>query len=174
MSQPPRTYAAWAELLTQCAQGDDAALDPMSDGQWTPDAGTATRFATLLNATYTARKQRWLTDFSRSQAVGPALRSATDFALFLRRATANLRPLYRLVGLAALPSDVRTTLQDDLAKFVQDVSNTLRDNAVKNGGNRREELLFALRGFGTPSAATAAHSIAAETVPTKGGRRIIF
>jgi hypothetical protein len=170
MSLPPRTYAAWADLLTQCSQGDDAVLDLLAQGQWTPDAGTAIRFANLLNTTYTARKQRWLDAFSRSQAAGPSLRSPQDFALFLRQTTANLRPLYRLVTLSALPADLGETLRTDLTQFVQSISDSLRDNVMKHGGNRREELLLALRGFGTPPTSSEHQR---PTLPATG-RRIIF
>ncbi|QJX47813.1 hypothetical protein HMJ29_13015 [Hymenobacter taeanensis] len=173
MNQLPRTYAAWADLLERCGQGDDATLELLGQGIWQPDAGTAIRFANLVNAAYTARKQRWLDSFSRSQRVGPAVRSPQDFAQLLRQATANLSPLYRLIALPALPADLRQTLQTDLTKFVQDVAATLRDNVQREGGNRREELLLALRGFGAPPAALVASTPAA-VHPPSGGRRIVF
>ncbi|GAB3838653.1 hypothetical protein [Hymenobacter jeollabukensis] len=173
MSQPPRTYAAWAELLERCGQGDDATLELLGQGTWQPDAGTAIRFANLVNAAYTARKQRWLDGFSRSQCVGPAIRSPQDFAQLLRQATANLAPLYRLTSLPALPADMRQTLQTDLTKFVQDVAATLRDNVQREGGNRREELLLALRGFGIPPT-TPVTPAPPSTAPTGVGRRIVF
>lgn len=172
MSQPPRTYAAWAELLERCGKGDDAVLETLWRGTWLPDAGTAMRFANLVNTTYTARKQRWLDMFSRSQTVGPAVRSPQDFALLLRQATANLSPLYRLTGLPALPAELRQTLQADLAKFVQDVADTLRDNVLRQSSNRREEMLLALRGFGTPPAAPVS-TVQAGAAPATG-RRIVF
>lgn len=173
MSLPPRSYAAWAELLARYGQGDDATLEALGQGTWQPDAGTAIRFANLLNAAYTARKQRWLDSFGRSQAVGPAIRSPQDFALLLRQANANLGPLYRLAGLPGLPADLRQTLHTDLTAFVQDVAATLRDNVQREGGNRREELLLALRGFGTPPAPAPATASAAPAQPAPG-RRIVF
>ena len=149
---PPHTYAAWADLLERCGQGDDRTLDWLGQGSWQPDAGTAARFANLVNTAYAARKQRWLAAFKRSQTVGPAVRSSQEFALLLRQATANLGPLYCLTRLAALPPGLRDTLQADLATFIQDVRNSLRDNIMQTAGNQREELLLALRSFGAAPA----------------------
>ena len=171
MSLPPRTYAAWAEQLDLCGRGDDAVLELLAQGHWQPDAGTAQRFANLVNTAYTARKQRWLNAFSRSQAAGPAVRSPQDFSLHLRQATANLQPLHRLAGLPALPADLRATLQADLHAFVQDVGASLRENILQHGGNRREELLLTLRSFGTLSAPPAGTPSPA---PASTSRRIIF
>lgn len=175
----PHTYAAWAALLAAFGAGDDTTLEWLAQGQWRPDAGTALRFSQLVNATYAARKQRWLTAYERAAALQP-LRSAADLAQQLRQATQNLVPLRRLVSLPALPENLRITLQQDLAAFVDDIRQSLHANIMRHPTERRDDLLLALHAFGPLPAAgalSAALPVAEPAAPVETappGRRIIF
>lgn len=173
MPVPPRTYAGWAELMETFGQGDDTSLEFMAQGQWHPDAGTAIRFSQRVNDTYTARKKRWLTAYDRATTFQP-LRSAADYAILLRQATNNLAPLYRFVGLAALPDNLRNTLRDDLTAFLDDIRQSLRDNIMRHPTERRDELLLALRAFGHVPNAINAATEAPNAASVATGRRIIF
>ncbi|MCZ2356764.1 MAG: hypothetical protein LC115_08785 [Bacteroidia bacterium] len=62
----PTTYSEWTNLLNKFGNGDDTALEELSKGSFTVDAGTASRFYSRVEEVYKKRKQSWLDKFQRS------------------------------------------------------------------------------------------------------------
>lgn len=142
----PTTYSEWANLLDKFGNGDDTALEELSQGVFTVDAGTASRFYAKAEEAYKKRKQSWLDKFQRSFQL-QNFKTEDDFEIALRNGKQNLSPLGRFVQLKGLPDDLRKTLRKDLEDFVAEIKKSLKDNVSKSS-NGREKMLLLLNTFG--------------------------
>lgn len=172
------TYAEWSNLLDKFGQGDDTAIEELTNCSFAVDAGTAARFYSRVEETYKKRKQTWLDKFQRSfQQRNP--RTADDFEIILRNGKQNLSPLIKLSTLKGLPDDLRKTLRTDLECFVGEIKKSLKDNVSKTS-NFREKMLVAISTFGlnetiqeTQMDKKNSDASKSETLPPTG-RKIIF
>lgn len=142
----PTTYSEWANLLDKFGDGDDTALEELSKGSFTVDAGTASRFYSRVEEVYKKRKQNWLDKFQRSFQM-QNFKSEDDFEIALRNGKQNLYPLSKFVVLKGLPEDLRKTLKKDIEDFVAEIKKSLKDNVSKISSGR-EKMLILLNTFG--------------------------
>lgn len=142
----PTTYSEWTILLDKFGNGDDTALEELSKGSFTVDAGTASRFYSRVEEVYKKRKQNWLNKFQRSFQM-QNFKSEDDFEIALRNGKQNLYPLSKFVVLTGLPEDLRKTLKKDLEDFVAEIKKSLKDNVSKISSGR-EKMLILLNTFG--------------------------
>lgn len=142
----PTTYSEWTNLLDKFGNGDDTALEELSKGSFTVDAGTASRFYSRVEEVYKKRKQNWLDKFQRSFQM-QNFKSEGDFEIALRNGKQNLYPLSKFVVLNGLPEDLRKTLKKDLEDFVAEIKKSLKDNVSKIPSGR-EKMLILLNTFG--------------------------
>ena len=174
----PTTYSEWTNLLDKFGDGDDIALEELSKGSFTVDAGTASRFYSRVEVVYKKRKQNWLYKFQRSFQL-QSFKTEDDFEIALRNGRQNLSPLSKFVVLKGLPQDLRTTLKKDLEDFVAEIKKSLKDNVSKIS-NGREKMLILLNAFGLNNLAEEHKSDkkinkqnSNEIIPSTG-RKIIF
>jgi hypothetical protein len=174
----PTTYSEWTNLLDKFGDGDDSALEELSIGSFTVDAGTASRFYSRVEEVYKKRKQSWLDKFQRSFQL-QSFKTEDDFEIALRNGRQNLFPLSKFVVLKGLPQDLRTTLKKDLEDFVAEIKKSLKDNVSKIS-NGREKMLILLNAFGLNNLAEEHKSDkkinkqnSNEIIPSTG-RKIIF
>lgn len=142
----PTTYSEWTNLLDKFGNGDDTALEELSKGTFTVDAGTASRFYSRVEEVYKKRKQNWLDKFQRSFQM-QNFKSEEDFEIALRNGKQNLYPLSKFVVLKGLPEDLRKTLKKDLEDFVAEIKKSLKGNVSKISSGR-EKMLILLNTFG--------------------------
>lgn len=142
----PSTYSEWSNLFDKFGDGDDTAVEEMSRGNFTVDAGTAQRFYSRIEVVYKKRKQIWLDKFQRSFQL-QNFKTEDDFEIALRNGKQNLYPLSRFVSLKGLPEDLRKTLKKDLDGFVAEIKKSLQDNVSKTSSGR-ERMLILLNTFG--------------------------
>ncbi len=142
----PTTYSEWANLLDKFGDGDDTALEELSKGSFTVDAGTASRFYSRVEEVYKKRKQNWLDKFQRSFQL-QNFKTEDDFEIALRNGKQNLSPLSKFVVLKGFPEDLRKTLKKDLEDFVYEIKKSLKDNVSKISSGR-EKMLILLNTFG--------------------------
>jgi hypothetical protein len=174
----PTTYSEWTNLLDKFGDGDDIALEELSKGSFTVDAGTASRFYSRVEVVYKKRKQNWLDKFQRSFQL-QSFKTEDDFEIALRNGRQNLSPLSKFVVLKGLPEDLRTTLKKDLEDFVAEIKKSLKDNISKIS-NGREKMMILLNTFGLNNLAEE-HKLdnkinkqnTNEIIPSTG-RKIIF
>jgi len=174
----PTTYSEWTNLLDKFGNGDDTALEELSKGIFTVDAGTASRFYSRVEEVYKKRKQNWLDKFQRSFQM-QNFKSEDDFEIALRNGKQNLYPLSNFVALNGLPEDLRKTLKKDLEDFVTEIKKSLKDNVSKISSGR-EKMLILLNTFGLNGIheeitrdKTSNKQNTNETIPPTG-RKIIF
>jgi hypothetical protein len=148
----PTTYSEWTILLDKFGDGDDTALEELSNGSFTVDAGTASRFYSRVEEVYKKRKQNWLNKFQRSFKL-QNFKTEDDFEIALRNGKQNLYPLSKFVVLKGLPEDLRKTLKKDLEDFVSEIKKSLKDNVSKFSSGR-EKILILLNSFGFNKIAT--------------------
>lgn len=141
----PTTYAEWSNLLDKFGQGNDMVIDEMNKGSFTIDAGTASRFYSIVEVVYNKRKQTWLDKFQRSFQL-QNFKTEDDFEIALRNGKQNLLPLSKFVSLNGLPDDLKKTLKKDLEDFVSEIKKSLKDNVSKIS-NGREKMLILLNTF---------------------------
>lgn len=142
----PTTYSEWTNLLDKFSNGDDTALEELSKGSFTVDAGTASRFYSRVEEVYKKRKQNWLDKFQSSFQM-QNFKSEDHFEIVLRNGKQNLCPLSKFVVLKGLPEDLRKTLKKDLNDFVTEIKKSLKDNISKISSGR-EKMLILLNTFG--------------------------
>ena len=142
----PTTYSEWTNLLDKFGDGDDTALEELSIGSFTVDAGTASRFYSRVEEVYKKRKQNWLDKFQRSFQL-QNFKTEDDFEIALRNGKQNLSSLSKFVVLKGLPEDLRKTLKKDLEDFVAEIKKSLKDNVSKISSGR-EKMLILLSTFG--------------------------
>lgn len=142
----PTTYSEWTNLLDKFGEGDDTALEELSKGSFTVDAGTASRFYSRVEEVYKKRKQNWLDKFQRSFQL-QNFKTEDDFEIALRNGKQNLAPLSKFVILNGLPEDLTKTLKKDLEDFVYEIKKSLKDNVSKIISGR-EKMLILLNNFG--------------------------
>lgn len=158
----PTTYSEWTNLLDKFGNGDDTALEELSNGSFTVDAGTASRFYSRVEEVYKKRKQNWLDKFQRSFQM-QNFKSEDDFEIALRNGKQNLYPLSKFVVLKGLPEDLQKTLIKDLEDFVSEIKKSLKDNVSKISSGR-EKMLILLNTFGL-------NSIPEEIITDKKGNK---
>lgn len=141
----PTTYAEWSNLLDKFGQGNDMVIDEMNKGSFTVDAGTASRFYSIVEDVYKRRKQTWLDKFQRSFQL-QNFKTEDDFEIALRNGKQNLLPLSKFVSLNGLPDDLKKTLKKDLEDFVSEIKKSLKDNVSKISSGR-EKMLILLNTF---------------------------
>ena len=137
----PTTYSEWKNLLEKFGNGDDTALEELSKGSFTVDAGTAYRFYSRVEEVYKKRKQVWLDKFQRSFQYHN-FKNEDDFEIALRNGKQNLSSLYKFVSLKSLPYDLKETLKKDLEDFVADIKKSLKDNVSKISSGRQKMLIL--------------------------------
>jgi len=142
----PQTYSEWCYLLEKFGQGDDMALEQLSNGVFAIDVGTASRFYSRVEEAYIARKKIWLEKFQRSFQL-QRFKTEDDLGIALRDAKLNLIPISKFITIKGLPDDLRKTLNKDFENFVSDIRKSLKDNISKSG-NRQERMLMTLNNFG--------------------------
>jgi hypothetical protein len=171
----PTTYLEWTNLLDKFSSGDDKAIDELSLGSFTLDAGTAARFCIKIEEVYKKRKQLWLDKFQRSFEFHN-FKTENDFEIALRNGKQNLSPLRKFVELNGIPKDLQKTLKKDLEDFVAEIKKSLKDNLSKSSSGREKMLLiinkFDFNDNSNTILANTSSNINQSTVTT--GRKIIF
>jgi hypothetical protein len=174
----PTTYLEWSNLLDRFGNGDDTAVEELSKGSFTIDAGTASRFYSRVEEVYKKRKQAWLDKFQRSFQL-QNFKTEEDYEIALRNGKQNLSPLNNFVLLKGLPNDLRETLKKDLEDFVAEIKKSLKDNVSKLSSGR-EKILILLNTFSLNHMPEEIKSdkennkqITKEIIPSTG-RKIIF
>lgn len=174
----PSTYSEWSCLLDKFANGDNTALEDLSEGYFIVDAGTALRFYSRVEDVYKKRKQDWLDRFDRSFQL-QNFKSENDFEIILRNGKQNLSPLSKFVALKGLPEDLKLALKKDLDDFVAEIKKSLKDNVSKIS-NGREKVLILLSTFGLNDvsienkAKEKSNEQNTNEIITPTGRKIIF
>lgn len=142
----PATYSEWTKLFDKFGNGDDAALEELSQSSFAVDAGTASRFCASAENAYKKRKQNWLDKFQRSFQL-QHFKTEDDFEIAIRNGKQNLLPLSKFVALKGLPEELRKTLKKDLEDFAAEIKKSLKDNVSKISSGR-EKMLLSLNAFG--------------------------
>ena len=141
----PTTYSDWVKLLDEFGNGNDTVFEDLSNGSFTVDAGTVSRFYSRVEEAYKKRKQSWLDQFQRSFQF-QNFKTMNDFEIALRNGKQNLYPLNKFVGLKGFPENLQKTLKKDLEDFVNEIKQSLKDNVSKNS-NGKEQMLIMLNAF---------------------------
>ena len=122
VSNPPTTYAEWADALTAFASGDSDAFALMRQGtlEWGPVV--AERFTRRLFGALLGRMKAALGSLERDLR---NCRDAQSVALTLTQVRARLESSRELSTLPCLPPAVKQNLDDEYVRIVKEAQSTL-------------------------------------------------
>jgi hypothetical protein len=172
VSDPPRTYAAWAALLDRFAAGDDEVVAALEAGslEWT--GGVAERFTRRVVDALEARMQAWHAALSRDLAGARGDPQRVGQALVAARP--RIASLFRVAALGVLPENVRKHLGDELARLLATAQSSLEGSVARHPGAlalvRRHSLTARFPGVPTPEAPAPAEP----APPPSTFRKILF
>jgi len=172
----PKTYFEWKNILDQFSCGDDSVLPIMHEGEMKMDAGTAMRFANLVDQTYRKRKQIWVDKFNglfKSQII----KNSSGFGVILNQTKGNLRLLIQFTQLAPFSTDLKKMLAEDLENYIQQIKKSIKDDLYKNRTSEMNSLLIIFDNLDVNKISIVNKSQDTVSAPDSnlpGKRRIIF
>ena len=140
MIAPPRTYADWAALLRQFAEGtaDEDVLHALHVGTLAWQSGVAERFARRFSEALNARINAASDRFDRDMQRATDERAMIGALLGLRRMLSFLRSA---ADLPALPTEQRTAFVDLVQHAADHMQESLENSAKSDRSGKMSALV---------------------------------
>jgi ElaB/YqjD/DUF883 family membrane-anchored ribosome-binding protein len=123
----PTTYAFWADRLERFSRGDDRVLSELADATLAWQPGVAERVTSRISQAFSQRLEELRRRLQRDLDTPSG--DLGQLGQALSQAKRALSPLVRLTTLPSLPVEVRTHLDAELRRIVEELQESLECSA---------------------------------------------